>query len=264
VEERGRAVATMLLEQDRWLAELEEEMSQKRRGFEDAYERLDRLASRTATLIETELGPDERKKFELAGRSTVHAHTMAAFVHITQRYRGFLQALAEDVELHAADWFRERQEEGRADAGPIVPTTREVFVIHGRDEGNVRLLDELLTKRWGLSVTILRDQPGLSRTIIEKFEDEAARAAYAIALLTPDDVVATSEGGYEQPRPNVVFELGWFFGKLGRNRVCILFKEGTRLHSDLEGISRVQFPERVDQAVPGLENELRAAGLVED
>ena len=110
---------------------------------------------------------------------------------------------------------------------------------------------------------LLRDQPGRGRTIIEKFEGEAGRAAYGIALLTPDDLVSTVEGAYSQPRPNVIFELGWFFGRLGRDRVCILFKEGTSLHSDLAGISRVSFPDSVEQAVLGLEGELRAAGLVE-
>jgi predicted nucleotide-binding protein len=262
-EGRAHAVSVMLAKQQTSLAELEHELRERRRSFEDAYERLDRWATRTGKLIESELGADERRKFELAGSGTMHAHEIRTFAEIAGRYGGFLQALAEDVEAHPADWFRLRQEEAGAESRPVVPLTREVFVIHGHDEGNVRLLDELLRERWGLSATILRDQPGLGRTIIEKFEDEAARASYAIALLTPDDVVETSDGGYEQPRPNVVFELGWFFGRLGRSRVCILFKEGTRLHSDLDGISRVQFPERVDQAVPGLEKELRAAGFVD-
>jgi hypothetical protein len=48
-------------------------------------------------------------------------------------------------------------------------------------------------------------------------------------------------GSYAQARPNVIFELGWFYGSLGHSRVCILFKNGTQIHSDLGGISRVQF-----------------------
>jgi predicted nucleotide-binding protein len=255
----------MLATQQAALAGLEHEMRERSRTFADAYQRLDRWKARTGRLIESELGGDERKKFEPVGRGLMHADDIRVFTQICDENRGYLQALAEDVEGNPADWFRQGAEDGSdaAQARPLVPDTREVFLIHGHDEVNLRLLEVLLGERWGLSATILGDQPGQGRTIIEKFEDEAARAAYAIALLTPDDIIDTPDGGYAQARPNVVFELGWFFARLGRNRVCILFKKGTRLHSDLDGISRVEFSERVDQVALPLEAELRAAGLVE-
>ncbi len=103
---------------------------------------------------------------------------------------------------------------------------------------------------------VLSAEAGKGRTLIEKFEDEAQRAAYAFVLLTPDDVIKKSDTEYSQARPNVIFELGWFYGRLGRDRVCILFKEGTQIHSDLDGISRVEFTDSVMEKIHEIEREL--------
>jgi predicted nucleotide-binding protein len=110
---------------------------------------------------------------------------------------------------------------------------------------------------------VLRYHPGKGRTLIEKFEQEAQDACYAIALLTPDDLVEVSGTHQFQARPNVLLELGWFFGRLGRARVCILFKKGTKIPSDLDGISRIEFSESVEEKVLEIEAELGAAGLLQ-
>lgn len=143
----------------------------------------------------------------------------------------------------------------------IVPRTKTVFVIYGHDATNTLQLRNLLRERYQLEPIILSERPGSDRTLIEKFEEEATKASFAFALLTPDDLIEGTGQGYAQARPNVVFEVGWFYGRLGRKRVCILFKEGTRIHSDLDGILRIQFRESVQEKVVEIENELRAAGL---
>ena len=140
--------------------------------------------------------------------------------------------------------------------------SRTVFIIHGRDEVNMLRLERLLTDHWQIDVRVLREQPGRGRTLIEKFEEEAQTAAFSIALLTPDDLIEAPDGRYSQARPNVVFELGWFCGRLGRAQTCILFKRGTKLHSDLEGISRIEFSDSVEEKVLDIERELKAAGLI--
>jgi predicted nucleotide-binding protein len=80
--------------------------------------------------------------------------------------------------------------------------------------------------------------------------------------MTPDDQVFSRSGEAQQARPNVIFELGWFYGRLGRSRVCILSKRGTAIHSDLSGIVRVEFIENIQEAIAGIEGELRRAGLI--
>ena len=80
-------------------------------------------------------------------------------------------------------------------------------------------------------------------------------------LLTPDDIIQANEN-YEQARPNVIFELGWFFGRLGRKKVCIIMKKGTKIHSDLEGISRIEFETKIEHKYTRIADELKQAKLI--
>ena len=137
-----------------------------------------------------------------------------------------------------------------------------VFIVHGHDDANLLRLENLLKDRWGLESIVLRDEAGKGRTLVEKFEQEAHGAAYAIILLTPDDLIQTPDKDYTQARPNVVFELGWFYGRIGREKVCILSKTGTNIHSDLAGITRIDFNESIEEAFLSIERELKSAGLV--
>lgn len=142
---------------------------------------------------------------------------------------------------------------------------KKLFIVHGHDEDNLNKLRDLLKNKHKLECIIMKFQPGKGRTLIEKFEQEAGDAGFAFILMTPDDLVEIpgKKEQYAQARPNVIFELGWFHGKLGRNRVCILFKKGTQIHSDLAGVSRIEFNDSVEEKVLEIERELRAAGLIE-
>jgi predicted nucleotide-binding protein len=138
----------------------------------------------------------------------------------------------------------------------------QVFIIHGHDMMAPLQLEKMIKKRWHLNPIILRDQPAKGRTLIEKFEQEAISVAYAFAIFTPDDIVSTEAGEYLQARPNVIFELGWFYRKLGRDKVCMLFKRGTKIHSDLEGIERLEFNGSIEEIAVKIEDELRSAKLI--
>jgi predicted nucleotide-binding protein len=156
-------------------------------------------------------------------------------------------------------------DEERTARGDSMPNTRKegsVFIIHGHDEVNLLRLERLLKNEWSLDSIILKERPGSGRTLIEKFEAEAGKAGFAFALLTPDDIVATENREQAQPRPNVVFELGWFYGKLGRAQVCILLKAGTKLHSDLDGINKIDFSSSVEEKAIYIKKELVAAHLL--
>ena len=66
---------------------------------------------------------------------------------------------------------------------------------------------------------------------------------FAVVLLTPDDMgcVAGSKIDVAQLKPrarqNVILELGYFIGRLGRTRVCALHKGNVELPSDYQGVS---------------------------
>ena len=114
--------------------------------------------------------------------------------------------------------------------------TGKVFIVHGHDdaakEGVARFVEKI-----GLTPVILHEQANSGRTVIEKFEVFSGDVAFAIVLLTPDDT-GSEKGGSAQPRArqNVIMELGYFMGRLGRTRVCALYKGDVELPSDYQGI----------------------------
>jgi len=106
-------------------------------------------------------------------------------------------------------------------------------------------------------------------TIIEKFE-KYSNVKYAIILLTPDDIGFPSKY-IDKPdterelelraRQNVIFEFGYFVGKLTRKNVCCIYKEGVKLPSDLDGLIYKQVQKTVEEVGLFLMKELKNAGL---
>jgi predicted nucleotide-binding protein len=135
------------------------------------------------------------------------------------------------------------------------------FVVHGHDEAALQAAARFV-ERLGLEAIILREQPDQGRTIIEKFEDCAAEVGFAIVLLTPDDLAgpAGAPAAGAQARQNVIFELGYFAGKLGRGRTCVLRKGQVDIPSDLYGVIYTEM-DASEGWKRKLAKELRAAGL---
>jgi predicted nucleotide-binding protein len=146
------------------------------------------------------------------------------------KLRAFTNVLRQTCELQNV----ERQEPVRS---PAHDSTK-VFVVHGHDDGVKQTVARFLEKL-GLTPVILHEQPNNGLTIIEKFEAYAG-VAFAVVLLTPDDLGGPADWPREKQTPrarqNVVLELGYFLGKLGRKRVCALYKDGTEIPSDFQGV----------------------------
>jgi predicted nucleotide-binding protein len=125
-----------------------------------------------------------------------------------------------------------------SDANASAASQSSVFIVHGHDEARKHELFRVLTDVTGVRPIILHEQPSSGRTIMEKLEAYAAAAGFAVALLTADDVGRTKGGGTENPRArqNVIFEAGYFAGRLGRDRVVLLHEEDVELPSDLHGV----------------------------
>jgi predicted nucleotide-binding protein len=140
--------------------------------------------------------------------------------------------------------------------------SRSVFVVHGRDSSTRDTLARFLEKL-RLTPIILHEQPNKGRTIIEKFVDYSD-VGFAVVLLTPDDRGGLFADPYESQKPrarqNVILELGFFLGKLGRSQVCALYHQGVEIPSDYDGVAFVPQDEGGAWRF-SLAKELKSAGF---
>ena len=137
-----------------------------------------------------------------------------------------------------------------------------IFVVHGHARETLLETVRVLERATGREVTILHEEANAGRTILEKFEDYANQVSFAVVLLTGDDKGGTRSSDSLKPRgrQNVIFELGFFFGKLGRMRVAVLHEKDVEKPSDIDGLVYITF----DQAGAwkyDLARELEAAGI---
>jgi predicted nucleotide-binding protein len=114
-----------------------------------------------------------------------------------------------------------------------------VFLVHGHDDAAKQTVARFIEKVTKPGVTILEEQADRGRTLIEKFEQHAAEMGYAVVLITGDDEGRKIGSGDEfspRARQNVILELGFFIGALGRGRVAMVYTPGVELPSDIAGV----------------------------
>jgi predicted nucleotide-binding protein len=138
-----------------------------------------------------------------------------------------------------------------------------IFVVHGRNLTPVRELQNYIQNVLGLgNPIILRDRKSGGDTVIEKFEREAARVGLVFVLMTPDDVghLANETAPLHRARQNVIFELGYFIGKLGRSsgRVILLSSGAVELPSDITGVIQIDIRHGIEAAGEKIRKELGA------
>jgi len=137
-----------------------------------------------------------------------------------------------------------------------------VFIVHGHNDELKLQLKNYLQNVIGLpEPIILHEKPSMGKTIIEKFEEYAFRSNLAFVLLTPDDRMAVStdtELVKRQARQNVIFEMGFFIGALGRRtgRVLLLHSGPLDLPSDLSGVIYIDISKGIEAAGEEIRREL--------
>ena len=143
----------------------------------------------------------------------------------------------------------------------------QVFIVHGHDSKAKLELARLLEKDFKLIALILHEQSNKGNTIIEKLERVSEYPGYVFVVLTPDDLGCESSNNHEfEPRPrarqNVILELGYFLGRLGRNKVCCLYKSNVEIPSDINGVLYLPFKESVTECYQDIMRELRSANVI--
>jgi CheY-like chemotaxis protein len=153
-------------------------------------------------------------------------------------------------EIHRALGFKEE------------PPAPQPFIVHGHNEKAKLALKDYLQNTLHLPEPIvLHEKPNLGRTIVEKFEDYAAMSSLIFVLLTPDDEGASaceSDDAKRRARQNVIFEMGYFLGMLGRGsgRVLLLHQGPLELPNDLSGVVYIDISEGVEAAGENIRREV--------
>lgn len=113
---------------------------------------------------------------------------------------------------------------------------KDVFIVHGHNEELKEKVARTLEKL-KLNPLILHEQSDEGLTVIEKFEKHS-NVDFAIVLLTYDDYgnAKSNDEKNKRARQNVILELGYFIGKLGRSKVMPLYEKNVELPSDISGV----------------------------
>lgn len=112
----------------------------------------------------------------------------------------------------------------------------KIFIVHGHDEALKYQVSDWLRSLELEPIILHLQASGGVKSIIDKI-GKYSDVSSAIILMTSDDVgKAKSEADYkDRARQNVVFEAGYFIGKLGPERVIMLHENGVELPGDLGG-----------------------------
>ncbi|ELX7501885.1 nucleotide-binding protein [Vibrio fluvialis] len=176
-----------------------------------------------------------------------------------------LRALTNTVDALKEDVYGELKEQKSESQSPAI--SNKVFVVHGHDN-ELKNDVERFIHEIGLEPIVLHRQVDAGATVIEKIEANSD-VGYAFILLTPDEYSYTkdqqaleeSQRHIElRARPNVIFEFGYFVGKLGRNRVCCLHKGDVVVPSDISGLVYKKVDSSIENQAYAIIKELRAAG----
>lgn len=152
--------------------------------------------------------------------------------------------------------------ESKREAPPVklASDNKKVFVVHGHDDAAKSEMARFLEKA-GLEPIVLHEQASSSRTIIEKIEANSD-VGYAVILYTPCDIGAKKSEPPElkaRARQNVIFEHGYFIGRLGRPRVSALLVDGVEAPNDISGVVYIDLDLRGAWKID-LAKELKEAG----
>ncbi len=194
--------------------------------------------------------------------STSEHELQQYYIDALDRATALLMSMKDEIEEYWED--ENHRETSSSNSGTKSASTDQIFIIHGRDNETKETVARFL-EHLDLKPIILHEQSNQGRTIIEKFE-QYAQVGFAVALLTPDDVGALQEDRRSlkpRARQNVIFEFGYFIGRLGRERVCALTKGDIEIPSDYEGVIYIPLDDSEGWKMK-LVKEFKNAGLAVD
>jgi predicted nucleotide-binding protein len=165
-------------------------------------------------------------------RKQINERRHRAIILLQSAAQGFEEEIEHEVEAKGPEVARDLS---GPDSG-----SRKIFLVHGRDDAAKNEV-ALFLRAIGLVPIILHLRPNGGRHLLTKFTEESEGAGFAVVLMTPDDEGGLSGSDDRRPRArqNVVFELGFFIGRLGPAKVAALLKGDVEKPSDFDGIAYI-------------------------
>ena len=123
--------------------------------------------------------------------------------------------------------------------------SNKIFVVHGHDN-EMKLAVVQTLQKLDLDPIILHEKPNSGRTLIEKISDYA-HVSFAVVLVSPDDLAYPEEKTPDEAKyranQNVIFELGYFLGRLGRQNVIAIYrkKKDFEIPNDYNGVLWIEY-----------------------
>lgn len=249
----------------------------------DALRQIDQVVSADLVVLDIIMSwPDDRPITDLTGPRTTgmevlreiraRARELPVIAYSATQDVAIIDAIADDpCTSFLSKWeglslrelvYRIHRTLGLPDGAPPL----QPFVVYGHNETVKLAVKNYLQNSLHLPEPIvLHEQPSLGRTIIEKFEDYATMSSLVFVILTPDDVTANPDDTDEvkhRARQNVIFEMGYFLGMLGRRsgRVLLLHDGPLELPSDLSGVVYIDISKGVEAAGEKIRREVENVG----
>jgi predicted nucleotide-binding protein len=116
-----------------------------------------------------------------------------------------------------------------------------VFIGHGRS-GLWRELKDFIQDRMRLPWDEFNRVPVAGVANVVRLSEMLDAAAIAFLVMTAEDEMADGE---LQARMNVVHEAGLFQGRLGFTRAIVLWEDGCKGFSNIEGLGQIRFPKEI-------------------
>ena len=105
--------------------------------------------------------------------------------------------------------------------------SNKIFLVHGSDNEMKSDVSKLL-KTLDLDPIILHENSDMRKNIIEKINDNS-HVSFAVVLISFDDLAYSKEKTPDDAKyranQNVIFELGYFLGRLGNQNVSVIYRK---------------------------------------
>jgi predicted nucleotide-binding protein len=157
-----------------------------------------------------------------------------------------LSTIKREIVLFYDDGTSKNENEINSGSG-IEAKSKKIFIVHGHDDAMKQEVARFISSL-NLDPIILNEQPDHGLTIIEKFEQNTLSCQFAVVLLSPDDYgfpKGKESNKQLRARQNVIFELGFFVGKISRRNVISLIKNDPtgdlEIPTDFSGVIYEQF-----------------------